>query len=180
MNMHRFGILALTFSLLASGNAQADEMSGKSEERIADKSTGGMTGLMVGAIGGPIGALIGAGVGALVGSSSHASGADGEQAFQARGDGARVKTVRSPAAASRPAIRSGSTAIALLPNPPANPPPWPTTPVRAPCTEAASASYSPIHQRCSGCCQVRRAEPREHRGHQASPEGLPPLLRAVA
>lgn len=127
MNMHRFGILALTFSLLASGNAQADEISGESEERTADKSTGGMTGLMVGAIGGPIGALIGAGVGALVGSSSHASGADGEQAFQARGDGARVKTVRSPGRrfatgdqveihGNRPSPRSAGKSAALADN----------------------------------------------------------------
>ncbi len=69
MNMHTFGILTLTFSLLALSNVQAEERAGEAEERASGQSSGGIAGIMVGAIGGPIGALIGAGVGALVGNS---------------------------------------------------------------------------------------------------------------
>ena len=96
MNMQAFGILTLTFSLLALSNVQADEIIGETEDRTAGQSAGGMTGMMVGAIGGPIGALIGAGVGALVGSSGQEAANSGEHAHQVRTDSDTVKTVRSP------------------------------------------------------------------------------------
>ena len=35
MNMHTFGILTLTFSLLALSNVQAEEIAGETEERAA-------------------------------------------------------------------------------------------------------------------------------------------------
>jgi len=84
MNLRKFGILTMTFSLLTLGGVHAGEIARESEDRSSGKSGGGMTGMMVGAIGGPIGALIGAGVGALVGGSAQ-DAAKGE-----------VKTLRSP------------------------------------------------------------------------------------
>ena len=97
MNMQAFGILTLTFSLLAlMSNAPADERTRETEDHAAGQSAGGMTGMMVGAIGGPIGALIGAGVGALVGSSGQEAANSGEHAHQVRTDSGTVKTVRSP------------------------------------------------------------------------------------
>jgi len=96
MNMHTFGILTLTFSLLALSSVQADEIVGETEERTSGQSAGGLTGMMVGAIGGPIGALVGAGVGALGGSSSQEASATGDRTYQVRTDSGRVRAVRSP------------------------------------------------------------------------------------
>ncbi|WP_460427468.1 hypothetical protein [Azotobacter armeniacus] len=94
--MHRFGILTLTFSLLALSNVLADEIIGETEDQTAGQSAGGMTGMMVGAIGGPIGALVGAGVGALVGSTGQEASGSSDRAYQVRTDSGKVQTVRSP------------------------------------------------------------------------------------
>lgn len=109
MNMQAFGILTLTFSLLALNDVQADEIIGETEDRTAGQSAGGMTGMMVGAIGGPIGALIGAGVGALVGTSSQEASGNGEHAYQVRTDSGKV-AVRSP---NRPYSESAGNSAAL-------------------------------------------------------------------